>query len=505
MYFRTVFNFLNVFAAFVFPFSDDNVTPHPCDEVAGVYSDWVSHAEKMGVAIIGGGVSGLTAAKTLLENDVTDLLILEAKERLGGRVFTVREGNVVVEAGAEWIHGDESNPLYRLAQELNALAPPPPEEWDFWTVSQEGEEKDADPYPVLRELLSELADNASSLAAYRGLPLAALFTDRYKSLYGEESTEEWKGWLHYLNKIVNSAFGCNDWTTPEVTTTGAFAEYGDDNQWAAGYDTLLGHLKASIPDEHIRLSSPVCRIFWDENQEGKREEGQVLIVNKDGSSWLADHVIVTASSGHLQERHRQLFSPPLPMDYVNALEGMELGVANKVQMGWEEPWWGSEPLDLNIIWTKFDLPEEKSWLYDLVIVFSVVRSPHAVVESFVTGKASEIMESLSEEQVKAHYLELLRNATKMQVPEPMFFRRTSWGADPWVRGSYSTLITTSGFGSGLSSRAVLRAPLYAGRRMVLQWAGEHTSDSRFSTVDGAMSTGEREAKRLLNTLRLQGV
>lgn len=49
---------------------------------------------------------------------------------------------------------------------------------DFWTVSQEGEEKDADPYPVLRELLSELADNASSLAAYRGLPLAALFTDR---------------------------------------------------------------------------------------------------------------------------------------------------------------------------------------------------------------------------------------------------------------------------------------------------------------------------------------
>lgn len=52
----------------------------------------MSHAEKVGVAIIGGGVSGLTAAKTLLENDVTDLLILEAKERLGGRVFTVREG-----------------------------------------------------------------------------------------------------------------------------------------------------------------------------------------------------------------------------------------------------------------------------------------------------------------------------------------------------------------------------------------------------------------------------
>ncbi|XP_063615667.1 uncharacterized protein LOC134788776, partial [Penaeus indicus] len=365
MYFRAMLNFFNVFAFFD-PYSDMYGTPHPCDEVSGVYSDWVRQAEKVGVVIIGGGVSGLTAAKTLLENNVKNLLILEAKERLGGRVFTVREGDIVVEAGAEWIHGDERNPLYRLAQELNALAPPPPEEWDFRTVSQEGKQMAPDPYPVVQGLLSEVSDNASSLAPYRGLGLGAFFADRYKSLFGEESTEEWKGWLHFLNKIVNSAIGCNDWTTPEVTTTGTFTKYGDNNQWAAGYDTLLAYLKArikgtvSISDEHIRLSSPVCRIFWDENQKGKLEKGQVLIVSKSGSSWLADHVIVTASFGHLQERHGQLFSPPLPRGYVNALEGMELGVANKLQMGWKEPWWGSEPLNLNIVWTKFDLPEEKS-------------------------------------------------------------------------------------------------------------------------------------------------
>ncbi|ROT76830.1 hypothetical protein C7M84_004573 [Penaeus vannamei] len=252
-------------------------------------------------------------------------------------------------------------------------------------------------------------------------------------MFGEESTEEWKGWLHYLSK-------------------------------------------ASIPDDNIRLSTPVCRIFWDEHEEGELEEGQVLIVNKDGSSLLADHVIFTASSGHLQERHRQLFSPPLPGDYVSALEGIELGVANKVQMGWDDPWWGEDPLELDIVWTEFDLPEEKSWLYDLVLVFSVHLSPHAVIEGFVTGEASEIMESLSEEQVREHFLELLRNASLMSIPEPMFFRRAS-----------------------------LRVPLYAGTKMVLQWAGEHTSPHRFSTVDGAMGTGEREAKRLLNALRLEGV
>lgn len=505
MHIGTVFRFLNVFAALFSPFPDANATPHPCDDVTGVYSDWVSHAERVGVAIVGGGVSGLTAAKTLLESDVEDLLILEAKERLGGRVHTVREGNVVVEAGAEWIHGDEKNPLYRLAEELDALAPPPPEDWDFLTVTHYGKMADMDYYLELQELVSEFGDNASYLAPYEGLGLDAFFTDRYKSMFGEESTEEWKGWLHYLSKIVGSNFGCNDWATPEVTTTGAFEEYGEDNQWASGYDTLLDHLKASIPDDNIRLSTPVCRIFWDEHEEGELEEGQVLIVNKDGSSLLADHVIFTASSGHLQERHRQLFSPPLPGDYVSALEGIELGVANKVQMGWDDPWWGEDPLELDIVWTEFDLPEEKSWLYDLVLVFSVHLSPHAVIEGFVTGEASEIMEGLSEEQVREHFLELLRNASLMSIPEPMFFRRTTWGSDPWVRGSYSSLITTGGFHDGLTSRASLRVPLYAGTKMVLQWAGEHTSPHRFSTVDGAMGTGEREAKRLLKALRLEGV
>lgn len=38
-------------------------------------------------------------------------------------------------------------------------------------------------------------------------------------------------------------------------------------------------------------------------------------------------------------------------------QGVKLGVANKVQLGWPEPWWGPRPLELNILWTKFDLPQ----------------------------------------------------------------------------------------------------------------------------------------------------
>ncbi|XP_069981275.1 uncharacterized protein [Penaeus vannamei] len=278
----------------------------------------VSHAERVGVAIIGGGVSGLTAAKTLLESDVEDLLILEAKERLGGRVHTVREGNVVVEAGAEWIHGDEKNPLYRLAEELDALAPPPPEDWDFLTVTHYGKMADMDYYLELQELVSEFGDNASYLAPYEGLGLDAFFTDRYKSMFGEESTEEWKGWLHYLSKIVGSNFGCNDWATPEVTTTGAFEEYGEDNQWASGYDTLPGPPQGEYPRrQHSPVDSRLPHFLGRTRRRrtGRRPSSnrqQRRVFSVGGPRYLhrvlwapprtPPPVILTAVAGRLRER-----------------------------------------------------------------------------------------------------------------------------------------------------------------------------------------------------------
>lgn len=59
------------------------------------FSDRHAKAETVGVVVVGGGVSGLTAAKTLIDNGVNDVLILEAQDRLGGRVHTYRKGKGV--------------------------------------------------------------------------------------------------------------------------------------------------------------------------------------------------------------------------------------------------------------------------------------------------------------------------------------------------------------------------------------------------------------------------
>ncbi|MPC17232.1 hypothetical protein E2C01_010081 [Portunus trituberculatus] len=156
---------------------------------------------------------------------------------------------------------------------------------------------------------------------------------------------------------------------------------------------------------------------------------------------------------------------------ITHLKAVKLGVANKVQIGWAEPWWGNGLYSLNILWSQFNLPphmvsdravtttDEKqtvshilahsslqqatpvspknhcrhhhappscarAWLYDVVSTFSV-HQQKAVVELFVTGGSSIYMEELKEEEVKDHVMDLITKASGQDVPQPTFFRR--WG------------------------------------------------------------------------------
>jgi len=73
------------------------------------------------VIIIGAGISGLTAAARLMEHGVDDVVILEAEDRIGGRIHSVPFGAGVVDLGAQWVHGAKGNVIYDMAKPLGLL------------------------------------------------------------------------------------------------------------------------------------------------------------------------------------------------------------------------------------------------------------------------------------------------------------------------------------------------------------------------------------------------
>ncbi|XP_009698165.1 PREDICTED: spermine oxidase isoform X5 [Cariama cristata] len=73
------------------------------------------------IVVIGAGLAGLSAAKALLESGFTDVTVLEATDRIGGRVQSVKLGHATFELGATWIHGSHGNPVYHLAEDNGLL------------------------------------------------------------------------------------------------------------------------------------------------------------------------------------------------------------------------------------------------------------------------------------------------------------------------------------------------------------------------------------------------
>ncbi|XP_047485846.1 spermine oxidase-like [Penaeus chinensis] len=297
----------------------------------------LANAVQREVVVVGGGVAGLSAAKTLIAEGVRDIILLEAQDYLGGRVKTYRQDGILTEDGAEWIHGGRANRLYGLARRLGALADRVPDSAYAWRAKTEsGRNPDLAGFDVA-ESLYEICERNNVLPQYSDDGYGKCYADRFPMKYRRYRARrsESDAWLHYLEMWVNKDTGLDDWMHQSARDADRFTDWGFDqwDQWRRGYDALVHHLTKAIPDGKIRMVSPVCKIFWDQG-----EDARALVVTQDGASYLADHVLVTASVGHLKERQASLFEPALPQKYREALAVTELGLADKVQLGWESPW-----------------------------------------------------------------------------------------------------------------------------------------------------------------------
>lgn len=131
----------------------------------------------------------------------------------------------------------------------------------------------------------------------------------------------------------------------------------------------------------------------------------------DGTALEADHVICTVSLGVLKEQHARLFQPLLPMEKINAIEGLTLGTVDKIYVEFEQPFWPEGWEGFSLLWNyeelKFVREHKNNWMEDIFGFYPVDYQPN-VLCGWVSGPSARRMEQTPQHEIVAGVIWLLR-------------------------------------------------------------------------------------------------
>jgi monoamine oxidase len=391
------------------------------------------------VAVIGAGFAGLAAADVLRASGA-EVTVLEARDRVGGRVWSVPFADgAVVERGAEFIL-----PGY---DEMNALA----ERFGIPLVLKGtpygrrvpiGEE--AVGHPELEDAFDRLAAGGAGGGGSAADAIAALDLDPGVSKL-------------ILTRVAISNGHPADDLEASVLDEGA-STFGDfDNHTLEGGNMRLAEALAAELGESVHLESPVRSVRWSQN---------TVNIATDHAEIAADAVVVAVPTAPLAEIG---FDPPLEGATADALRAVTYGQNSKLFVRLRSP---APPSAIMSVAGHF-------WTYTQL---GADGRPAPFVTGY-TGTASAIDDLGFERWVAA--LVALREDLD---PEPESAMLSSWNDDPWVRGSYSARTLSSPIRDDDLSRPV--GPLF--------FAGEHTAGEWHGLMEGALRSGRRAAEQVLS-------
>lgn len=467
------------------------------------------------IIIIGAGAAGYAAACKLLENGFTNIQVLEAENRIGGRVRTVEFGDGLVEMGAQWCHGEKDNIVYGMVKDLNLLQPSSFNYGHFRFVNAQGNFLDTNVTDKLIDLLHMISDDKDELQKQNG-SLGEYITKRYNEIVSTKHSDVDKkitncilDWVRKLENILN---GSKNWNEVSAKGISTFQNCEGDmtlNWKDKGYRTVFSVLKKALPDpantlpvdDKILFNKEVERISWDDTKKDT-----VTVECSDGTKYTADHVICTVSLGVLKATHKRMFTPELPANKVNAIQGLAIDTIDKIFLKFPTKWWPDKCLGFSFIWSGEDsstvlndfpegrLANGKSWLESVCGFYPIDNNPNVLL-GWVDGELVPDIEALSDDVVRRGSMHLLKTfvGKHYNICDPDTFLRTAWHTSKHFQGSYSYRSLES---DRLNvSAADLAQPL--GNNAVL-FAGEATHSSFYSTVHGAIETGHREAQRIIS-------
>ena len=400
------------------------------------------------VAIIGAGAAGLGAANALKDSGLSTI-VLEARDRLGGRAHTIQAApDVVFDVGCGWLHSADQNSFVGIARqlnfELNKDLPP-------WRERAYGEAFPQAARDDFTHALDQFYDRIEQ-AAQQG-------KDRPASLYLEPGNR-WNPMIDAISTYVN---GCE---LDQVSILDVDAYEDTDINWRVrrGYGALVAAYGAQVP---VALNCEVRLI----DHSGKR-----IRIETSRGTVEADKVIVTVPTNLIADQAIR-FSPALP-DKLDAARGLPLGLADKVTLALAEP--EALPKEGNL---------RGATMRTEMGTYHIRPFGQPCIEGFFGGRFARQLEDAGDGAIAAHSIDEIVSFLGSDFRRKLKpLSESRWAHDPFARGSYSHALP-----GHADKRAVLAAPV-DGR---LFFAGEATSPEFFSTAHGARDSGERAAKEVV--------
>lgn len=462
------------------------------------------------IVIIGAGAAGIAAASKLYEHGFQNITILEAEDRIGGRVHTTWFDNNWVDLGGQHVHGETNNIAFELAEPLGLLEIPQDNKiFEFTVYNSKGCQIPTSVSNNLIEMFSEISETREKFNGTNGSIGDYIVSELNTRVQQSPSVNETllRHFMYLFEGFSMASDASDNWYEPSTqgyletwNCAGSLVVNWKDR----GYGTILDILMKKYPNpeeefpilNNTKLNSEAVKIDY------QSIEGKALVVTSDGEQYIADHVITTPSLGVLKERYGTLFTPQLSESKVKTIQGLAFGSVAKIYLSFEEPWWPENSTHFAFIWDDNDRQEyesdpDKKWLLGMVGPLVVEHRPR-ILCGWLSGVSARYMETLPEDQVLNQTLALFNKflGKSYNITRPTEILRTKWYSNKHFRGSYS-------FRSVESEKAdvwadQLAAPLMVNDRPIVMFAGEATHPHYFSTVHGAIESGFREANRLID-------
>lgn len=435
------------------------------------------------VIVIGGGISGLAAARVLYDASFK-VVLLESRDRLGGRIHTDYSFGCPVDMGASWLHGVcNENPLaplirrlgltlYRTSGDNSVLYDHDLESYALYDMDGNKVEKEMaiEVGEIFKRILSETEkvrdEHTNDMSVLQAI---SIVLDRHPELrQGGLAFEvlQWyicrmEAWFAVDADMISLKF----WDQEQVLS-------GGHGLMVQGYDPVI---KALSKDIDIRLNQRVTKISNGCNK--------VMVTVEDGRNFVADAAIVTVPLGILKANLIQ-FEPKLPEWKLSAIADIGVGNENKIALRFDRVFWPNVEL-LGVV-----APTSYACGYFLNLHKA---TGHPVLVYMAAGRFAYDLEKLSDDSA-ANFVMMQLKKMFPDATEPVHYLVSRWGTDPNSLGCYSYDVV--GMPGDLYER--LRAPLGN-----LFFGGEAVSMDHQGSVHGAYSAGVMAAQNCQNYLLKQ--